>query len=102
MLNINKTGNLLPAGNTQSNQRSSNNSVSFQAGELNHKFEKRLKDAITDSEDAQAFLRCIDEDTITYSPERLKKVQEAAKKAETPTAKRYLNMVVETWSKLIK
>ncbi|MDD3014579.1 MAG: hypothetical protein PHC34_12825 [Candidatus Gastranaerophilales bacterium] len=45
-----------------------NNSISFQSGELNHKFEKYLKEAITDGEDAQAFLRCIHRDTITFSP----------------------------------
>ncbi|MDD3012211.1 MAG: hypothetical protein PHC34_00720 [Candidatus Gastranaerophilales bacterium] len=89
-------------GLSSAQQQYSNNSVSFQAGEFNHKFEKYLKEAKTNGSDAQALLRCIHRDTITFTTEKLGQVQKALDETTVPSARHYLNRVVEIWSKLVK
>lgn len=80
--------------------KSSSNSVSFQAGEWNHKFTKHLKDATTNMSDAKALHYLEDEGVYTFSPERYEQLKNAV--ANTESAQFYINKLKEKWSKLAK
>jgi hypothetical protein len=76
--------------------------ICFKSGEFNDRFDKRLKMAQDNGSHAQALLRCLDEDTITYSEERLKQVQQALERSKNPVSKKYLETIIEIWSKYLK
>jgi hypothetical protein len=76
--------------------------ISFKSGEINHKFDKELKNAVNNGSNAQYLLRMVDEDMLTFSEERLEKVKKAMDESKTPSAKYYFKMLIETWEKNVK
>ena len=82
--------------------RSANNSVSFQSGELNHLFPKRLSNAKTSGDDAMALLHSVDEDLMTFSKDKLEQVKTVCNSAKDSSVKYYLGLIVEAWEKVAK
>ncbi|MDD3014467.1 MAG: hypothetical protein PHC34_12255 [Candidatus Gastranaerophilales bacterium] len=89
-------------GLSSAQQQNSNNSLSFQAGEFNQEFAKRLTNSIDNVSNAQSLLRCVRRDTITYTPERLQEVKNTFIKTDNQGVQHYLNRIVEIWSKFVK
>lgn len=81
--------------------KSSNNSISFQAGELNKEFPKYLEKAKNNISHAQYLLQCGRTKSIIPDKTMLNAVNDALKKTDNQGVQYYLSRLSEIWTTII-